>query len=352
MGKDYYAILGVSRTATDDEIKKAYKKLALKLHPDKNKSADAPKQFQEISEAYDVLSDEKKRKIFDQYGEEGLKGGPMPGADGPGPSGGMPNGFSFSSADADRIFAQMFGGFGGMGGGMGGMGGMGGLGGMFGGMRGGPSVFSFGGDDEDEELHGMPFPRRSKGHGHGHPFAQQAQQAENVKRKLPVSLEELFSGFQKKLKVTKQIQDASGQITSASNVITIEGKPGWKAGTKVTFNGAGDELNGQPPQDITFIIEEKPHPVFKREGDDLLATVHVPLADALCGYRLEFTGIDKKRISEMITRVTPGMTRVFSNEGMPKKGGGRGSLKLSFVIDFPTTTLTDKQKEELRRILK
>ena len=73
MGKDSYKVLGLSKGATEDEVKKAYRKLALKYHPDKNKSANAEERFKEIAEAYDVLSDKKKREIYDQYGEEGLK---------------------------------------------------------------------------------------------------------------------------------------------------------------------------------------------------------------------------------------------------------------------------------------
>lgn len=74
MGKDFYKVLGLTKGASEDEIKKAYRKLALKYHPDKNKSANAEERFKEIAEAYEVLSDKKKREIFDQYGEEGLKG--------------------------------------------------------------------------------------------------------------------------------------------------------------------------------------------------------------------------------------------------------------------------------------
>ena len=75
MGKDYYKTLGLSsRSCTEDEVKKAYRKMALKFHPDKNKSAGAEEKFKEIAEAYEVLSDKKKREIYDKYGEEGLKG--------------------------------------------------------------------------------------------------------------------------------------------------------------------------------------------------------------------------------------------------------------------------------------
>lgn len=74
MGKDYYKILGIAKTAKDDEIKKAYRKMALRYHPDKNKTIGAEEKFKEVAEAYEVLSDKKKRDIYDRYGEEGLKG--------------------------------------------------------------------------------------------------------------------------------------------------------------------------------------------------------------------------------------------------------------------------------------
>merc|ERR1711962_1341879 len=114
MGKDYYSILGVTKGASDDEIKKAYRKLALKYHPDKNQSPGAEERFKEIGEAYDVLSDSRKKQIYDQYGEEGLKGS-MGGGPGQqqGPQG-MPNfgdgGFSYSyHGDPNATFRQFFG---------------------------------------------------------------------------------------------------------------------------------------------------------------------------------------------------------------------------------------------------
>jgi len=75
MGKDYYKTLGIAKTATDDEIKKAYRKLALRYHPDKNKAANAEEKFKEVAEAYEVLSDKSKREVYDKYGEDGLKSG-------------------------------------------------------------------------------------------------------------------------------------------------------------------------------------------------------------------------------------------------------------------------------------
>jgi DnaJ-class molecular chaperone len=113
MGKDYYKILGVSRSATDDELKKAYRKLALKYHPDKNKAKGAEDKFKEIGEAYDVLSDPRKRQIYDQCGEEGLKGGMGGGHSGG--SNGVPNGFDGFTysyhGDPRATFQQFFGKF-------------------------------------------------------------------------------------------------------------------------------------------------------------------------------------------------------------------------------------------------
>lgn len=175
MGVDYYAILGVPRDADDNKLKTAYRKMAMKWHPDKNQgSKEAEKKFKEISEAYDVLSDPNKRAVYDKYGEEGLKGGPPPesfGKENEGFGAGMPGAntqhYEFSNKDAARIFEQFFGG-GGMGGFGGGFGGMDDFEGMFGGMGGFPGG-------------------RKRGRG-GSP----------QEVTLRVSLEDLFSGCKKK----------------------------------------------------------------------------------------------------------------------------------------------------------
>lgn len=108
MGKDYYKILGIVKGASDDDIKKAYRKLALKYHPDKNKEASAEEKFKEVAEAYEILSDPKKKEIFDKYGEEGLK--MQGGQSGPSPSHGQSNNFQYTwSGDPNETFRMFFG---------------------------------------------------------------------------------------------------------------------------------------------------------------------------------------------------------------------------------------------------
>ncbi|KAF9931454.1 hypothetical protein BGZ67_005292 [Mortierella alpina] len=373
MGKDYYSILGVSKDADDDQIKKAYRKLALKYHPDKNQAADAQKKFHDISEAYEVLSDSNKRAVFDQYGEEGLKGGGGAGPGGPSGAGGFPGGaggfpggfgdfpgggggghtFTFTSSggpgggmgggfrptNADDIFKQFFSSFGG-GNNPFGDDDMGGFGGMSGGMPGGMP----GGAGK------MPRGRAS----------QQQQQQSSAPEKPPalvrplaVSLEDLAKGVTKRLKVVRKVQDGSGR--SSEKILTVEVKPGWKAGTKIRFPNEGDELASGAIQDIEFVIEEKPHPQFTRRGDDLIVELELSLMESLTGFSKTVKTLDGKTlpVSASGTRVIqPGQEEKFPGEGMPisKKPGQRGDLIVKFKVRFPEQ-LTPSQKEGLRKVL-
>ena len=130
-----------------------------------------------------------------------------------------------------------------------------------------------------------------------------------------------------------------------TNILEINIKPGWKSGTKINFKGAGDILINKPKQDIHFIIEEKPHPVFNRKGDDLRIIINLNLKEALCGTEKEITTLDGKNLKFAIKNIiSPGMTKVYNGEGMPTKYGNRGNLIIKFKILFPTE-LSDKQKQ-------
>ncbi|EGD73844.1 dnaJ subfamily B member 5 [Salpingoeca rosetta] len=370
--RKFYDVLGVAPGASEADLKKAYRKLAMKWHPDRNKSPEANEKFQAISRAYDVLSDPEKRKVYDMYGEEGLNGGAPTG--GPRTSAG-PGGatYTFDAADADRIFRQFFGGMGGGGMGMGGgMGGPGFQSFSFGGQPRakqarrnpfGSSGMFFGGgnsgmdtsDDSEDDFASLFGGARGPGGGCSRgqcPRTAPPQQPEVVQRKVPVSLEDLKTGFTKRMRVQRRIQDSqTGAITTTSNILTVEGRPGVKAGTKYTFAGAGDELNARPRQDIQFVLEEKPHPTFKRDGDDVVTTVKVPLVDALCGCTVQVPKLGGGSVPLTLDRITPQTVKIVAGEGMPKRHGGAGNLKVRFDVQFPAQPLTPDQKQGVRNFL-
>ncbi|KAM1138873.1 hypothetical protein ACFX13_037490 [Malus domestica] len=349
MGVDYYKLLQVDKNANDDDLKKAYRKLAMKWHPDKNPTnkKEAESKFKQISEAYEVLSDPQKRAIYDQYGEEGLKGQVPPPPDAGGPGGGAtffqtgdgPNVFRFNPRNANDIFAEIFGfssPMGGMGSGMGGMGGMGG-----GGMRGGRSFGGMFGEDMFSSF------------GEGRPMSHAPRKAEPIEKRLPCSLEELYKGTTKKMKISREIADASGMTMPVEEILTIEIKPGWKKGTKITFPEKGNEQGNMIPADLVFIIDEKPHPTFTRDGNDLVVTQKITLAEALTGYTVDLTTLDGRSITIPITNViSPNYEEVVPKEGMPvpKDPSKKGNLRIKFNIKFPTR-LSPDQKAGIKKYL-
>ncbi|KAK9225150.1 hypothetical protein WN943_010191 [Citrus x changshan-huyou] len=342
MGVDYYKILGVDRNAKDDDLKKAYRKLAMKWHPDKNPNnkKDAETKFKQISEAYEVLSDPQKRAVYDQYGEEGLKGQmPPPDAGGPGgasffSTGEGPTSFRFNPRSADDIFAEFFGfshPFGSMGGGSGGMRGSRFAGGLFGDDMFGP--FGEGGGG-------------SMGGGG-------ARKAPPIENKLPCSLEDLYKGTTKKMKISREIADISGKTMQVEEILTIDVKPGWKKGTKITFPEKGNEQPNVIPADLVFVIDEKPHSVFTRDGNDLIVTQKISLAEALTGYTVHLTTLDGRSLNIPINNVIhPTYEEIVPKEGMPlqKDPSKRGNLRIKFNIRFPTR-LTAEQKAGIKKLL-
>ncbi|KAH8415384.1 hypothetical protein KR222_006542 [Zaprionus bogoriensis] len=331
MGKDFYKTLGISRNAKDEEIKKAYRKLALKYHPDKNKSAKAEERFKEVAEAYEVLSDKKKRDIYDQYGEEGLRQG-VPG---------QRNDSSEASfvyqfhGDPRATFAQFFGpsdpfsmffgenmerffmsddsagtrSGGGLwgsssGGGTTGASGGGGGGGIFGSTRTAPT------------------------------------QDPAIEHELYVALEDINTGCHKKMQISRIKLNASGHGRKEIKLLDIEIKPGWKSGTKITFPKEGDEAPNRIPADIVFIIRDKPHAHFRREGSDIHYTAHISLKQALCGAALQLPTLQGPPLAFSSAGgeiIKPQTTKRFGERGLPypKNPGQRGALCLHFDIEFP-----------------
>ncbi len=277
MGKDYYKALGIAKGASEDDIKKAYRKMALKYHPDKNKSPGAEEKFKEIAEAYEVLSDPKKREIYDKFGEEGLKGG---GSDSGGPGGNFSYTFHGDPHETFRMFfgdENPFASFFNFGGGPG-MSSRAGPSGMRGGP--GPQMFQhFGGRGHDSmDIDDDPFGGfgPSMGHmSHGH-----KKQDPAITHDLQVSMEDISKGTTKKLKITRKVLNPDGRSTrNEEKILTVEVKPGWKAGTKVRFEREGDQSPNSIPADVVFVIKDKPHPLFQRDGSDIRYKAKISLHD-------------------------------------------------------------------------
>lgn len=363
MGKDYYSILGVSRNATDEELKKAYRKLALKWHPDRNKDNKkvAEEKFKDISQAYEVLSDKEKRQIYDQYGEEGLNGGIPAGAAGGAGAGGMPGGFSFGGIDPRDLFSQFFGTsdfntafnqYGGdddgySGGGLprgvkvsfNGMPMNGGSG--FSGFSGGFPGFSSGGRSG--------FGRRARPEPDPKP---QLEKDPAIERSLPISIQDLYNGCVKKLKITKKVYDSYGNVRNEEKIVEIPVKPGWKAGTKITYPKYGDERPGHIPADIVFVVEEKPDKEYSREGNDLIYHKEITLKDALCGTKFTYQHLDGRKFNVFAPAVINPKTEIsYPDMGMPiiKAPGTYGNLKIRFDIKFPST-MSPNDKEVIRNM--
>ena len=230
---------------------------------------------------------------------------------------GGPGGGPFRPSRPEDIFAQFFGGS------------------SFGGGQG---VF-----DEEDEGPFAAFGRGGMDRG-GHV----------LRRQFPLTLEELYSGCTKKLKVTKRLIDRyTRKAVPTEKILTITVKPGWKSGTKIKFPGEGDELPDGRSQDIEFVVEEKAHPVYKRNGDDLHMTMNLSLLEALCGFSKTIRTLDGKELMVSNKAVTvAGQEIKFPGRGMPNQRAPltRGSLVITIQVTFPPS-LTDAQKDLIRSAL-
>ncbi|KAK9934269.1 hypothetical protein M0R45_021419 [Rubus argutus] len=324
----YYGILGVPKNASQDDVKRAYRKAAIKTHPDKGGD---PEKFKELSQAYEVLSDPEKREIYDQYGEDGLKdeGGP-------------------GHHDPFDIFSSFFGG--------------------------------------SSQFGGAP-KRKNKGKDVIHP--------------LKVSLEDLYTGTTRKLSLSRNIicikckgkgsksgastkcsgckgsgmkvttrqvgymiqqmphqcneckgsgetinakdrchQCKGAKVVKEKKQLEVHVEKGMQNGQRITFAGEADQEPDTITGDIVFLLQQKDHPKFKRNGDDLVFEHTLSLREALCGFQFVLTHLDGRRLlikSQPGQVVKPDQCKAINGEGMPiyQSGFMKGMLYVHFTVEFP-----------------
>lgn len=343
-GKDFYKILGVSRSATTKEIKKAFRQLSLKYHPDKNKEEGAAEKFAEISRAYEVLGDEDKKQIYDRHGEEGLQQHEQrEGHGGGGGGGGSPfedifSHFGFGGGRREQgeertpdveiplimTMRQLY------------------LGEILD-VQYNRETLCVNWQEcmkDNQECHGPGVKVRMQQIAPG--FVQQVQQRDDrcVARG--------------KMWRTNCKECPNGQTQTEKIDLTLDVTKGMRAGERVTFEEVADEKPGMRAGDLHFVIMEmkEDNLPFHREGDQLYKTVEIPLVDALVGFSMELEHLDGHKFNVDVEGVTEcdDVLRV-PGKGMPRRNGrGYGDLYITFEVDFPDT-LTTKQKTEIKKIL-
>ena len=275
----------------------------------------------------DLFFTEQKRKTFNQLGEEGLKGhgGSSAGA-----------GYTFTG-DPRQLFSQFFGP------------------GMnpFNDMLGGGGMFNVAGASGSSGLSDgfMDFTQII-----GSPLGHSSHKSQDppIEHTLNLSLEELYSGCAKKMKISRQVLTQNDMTIKEDKLVTVHVKPGWKAGTKVTFPKEGDQVANKIPSDVVFVIGEKKHQHFERDGINLRYNVKLTLKNALCGgYTVSIPTIEGGLIKKTLDKVVSSETvDVLSGYGMPisKQPGRKGDLLVKYSIIFPANIM-EADKKKLAQIL-
>ncbi|MCI1192041.1 molecular chaperone DnaJ [Calidifontimicrobium sp. SYSU G02091] len=349
--RDYYEVLGVARNASDDDIKKAYRKLAMKYHPDRNQGDEAKKaeeKFKEAKEAYEMLSDPQKRAAYDQFGHAGVDPNMGMGRGGPGP-----DGFGgFAEAFGD-IFGDLFG--------------------AAGGRRGGKQVYR--GSDLsyameitlEEAAHGKETQIRIPSwdncetcHGSGAKPGTSPKTCPSCGGSGTVHLRQGFFSIQQTCphchgsgKIIPEPCPSCGGAGKIKKQKTLEVKipAGINEGMRIRSAGNGEPgTNGGPPGDLYIEIRIKPHEVFERDGDDLHCTVPVGLTTAALGGTIEVPTLGGKAEIELPEGTQHGKTFRLRGKGIKGlRSSYPGDLYCHIAVETPVK-LTEHQKKLLREL--
>ncbi|RIH90596.1 Curved DNA-binding protein [Calidithermus terrae] len=290
--KDYYAILGVSKNASEDEIKKAFKKMARKYHPDVNKDPGAEERFKEINEAYTVLSDPEKRQFYDRYGSDPGQArwqGPPPGQ----------GGFGGNAGDFSDFFQQLFGNLAGRG-----SGGFGGFEEFFGGGRTGGRV--------------------------------RVGERRDLEAELALSLEEAYRGGEKLISVNNER-------------LSVRIPPGVREGQKIRLAG-----KGRSGGDLYLTVRVQPSPAMRLEGDDVYAVAEVPAPVAVVGGNVRVATLDGPVDLHVPKHSQNGRKLRLKGKGWPRRDGSRGDQYAEIRVVLPAHPTPEEEKlyQQLAELLK
>lgn len=340
-----YDILGVPPSATDSELKKAYRKLALKFHPDKNSGAEAEDKFKEISAAYEVLGDAKKRSTYDEGGMEALKEG----------SGGP-------RSSARDVFDMFFGG----------------------GRR----------ANREKRTRDMVHPLRvaldDMYNGKTAKLAVQKNVIctdcrgkggkDGAVKKcvgcggsgIQIQVQRLGPSFVQQFQTQCDMCNGRGEtindkdrckkcmgnkVTRERKILEVHVDKGRKDGDKIMFTGESNEEPDHETGDIIIVLDEQPHEVYKRKGSDLLINMHIELSEALCGFRRVIKTLDSRELvitSHAGDVIKHGDMKVILGEGMPQHRNPfeKGRLIICFNVQFPASHFLSQEKlEQLAKLL-
>ena len=310
--KDYYQILGVDRNTKQEDIQRAYRKLARKYHPDINKAADAEQRFKEVNEAYQVLKDPEKREKYDRLGENWEQGQdfrPPPGWEGS---------FDFGRGAA----------------------------GAGGGFQAGGGDFS----DFFESLFGQAFRQQGGRAGRGQPFYGAGAGADQ-EAVIRLSLEDAFSGGTRSITLTSQEMQADGTVRPRNKTYDVKIPAGILPGQKIRLAGQGAP-GRTSAGDLYLKVELEPHPRFELKGRDLYTDVSLSPWEAALGAQVPVSTVNGSVNLKVPAGTQSGQKLRLKSKGMPNPKGSPGNLYAKVQIRVPRKMSPEEKRafEELQRI--